>query len=117
MQTAALNESESVTLDGSGNGYVRIRPDGPAETWLPTVVHVSVSSNTSEAQCSIYAGPAQTHQYFVDATFSGSSGDASDRITGKVIGRRQLPYIWAVWSGGDPGAQATAAVTGTKQIP
>jgi hypothetical protein len=34
-----------------------------------------------------------------------------------VISRTQLPYIWAVFTGGDPFATAVLNVTGTKDIP
>jgi hypothetical protein len=117
MPTVPLNESGFVTLDGSGNGTVRIGPDEPAARWSPTVASVSVTTNVLEASAQIYAGPAPTQQYFVDATFTASSGDSTDRITGKVIARTQLPYLFAVFSGGDPGSQATLSVTGTKAIP
>jgi len=117
MRTVPLNESASVTLDGSGNGTARIGPDEPAARWLPTCASVSVSTNVNEAKCLIYAGAAAVQQYFVDGTFSGSSGDSTDKVTGKTIARTQLPYIWAVWTGGDPGSQATISVTGDKVIP
>lgn len=117
MPTVPLNESGSVTLDGSGNGTVRIGPDEPAARWLPTNASVSVTTAVLEASAKIYAGPAAVQQYFVDATFTASSGDASDRITGKVISRTQLPYVFAVFSGGDPGSQATLIITGTKVLP
>ncbi len=68
-----LNETGQVILDGSGNGTVRMRPDGPHEQWLPT-------------------------------------------LAGYVIARTRDPYIFAVWAGGDPGAQATIIVNGTKTI-
>lgn len=112
-----LNESASVKLDGSGNGSVRFSPDEPAMQWKPTLVTVSVATAVNEAVCSIYAGPSAAPQYLVDATFTGSSGNSSDRVTGYVIARTRTPYIWVVWSGGDPGAQATAIVNGTKAKP
>lgn len=117
MRTVPLNESVPVTLDASGNGTARIGPDEPAAIWRPTLVHVDVNTAVSEASATIYAGQAPVQRYFVDATMTASSGDSSDRITGKVISRTQLPYIWAVFTGGDPGAAAVLNVTGTKDIP
>lgn len=117
MPTVPLDESGSVVLDGSGNGTVRIGPDEPAARWLPTNASVSVLTNVNEAAAQIYAGPAAVQQYFVDSTFTASSGDATDRISGKVIARTRLPYVWAVFTGGDPGSQATLIITGTKVIP
>lgn len=117
MPTVSLNEQVSVILDGNGDGTARIAPDEPAAVWYPTVLSVSVATNVNEAQCSTYAGPSTDQQYFVDGTFSGSSGNSTGQISGRVIGRTKLPYIWAVWEGGDPGSQATLVVSGTKAIP
>lgn len=111
-----LNESASVTLDGSGNGTVRMRPLSAAEHWLPTLASVSVSTNSSEAQCRIYAGRAAIQACFVDGTLSGSTGDSTDRISGYDINASQQPYVFAVWTGGDPGAQGTLVLSGTKEI-
>jgi len=43
------------------------------------------------------------------------SWDSTD-LTGYIIGRTQNPYIWAVLSGGEAGAQATMTVSGTKEL-
>jgi hypothetical protein len=117
MPTVDLNESNFVTLDSNGNGFVRLGPDEPAAKWLPSVISVSVSTNVNEADCIIYAGPAAVQAYFVDSTHSGSTGDSTDRIQGKTISRTLLRYVWAVWSGGDPGSQATVNVVGDKVLP
>lgn len=111
-----LYESASVTLDGSGNGSVRLGPVGPRELWQPTTARVSASSNTAEASCKVYAGPAAQQQYYVDGTLSGSTGDSTDAISGYVIGRTQSAFVWAVWAGGDAGANATLIVAGTKSV-
>jgi hypothetical protein len=116
MSRLPLAESQSVTLDGTGAGTVRLAPDEPGVAWYPQTVHVQVSSNVKEATCVIYAGPSATQPYFVDGTFSGSSGDATDKIAARVIARTQTPYVWAVWSGGDAGAQATMIITGEKEM-
>lgn len=111
-----LRESDYVTLDGSGNGTVRMAPDGSHEYWMPESVAVKVSTAVAEAQCSVYIGPKIADEYFVDGTFSGSSGAGSDLVAGHEIGQLADPYIWAVWTGGDPGAQATLRVIGKKEI-
>lgn len=112
----ALNESGQVTLDGSGNGTVKISPDGPHEQWYPASVSVKATTNTNEATCKIYVGSQSVDSNFVDGTFSGSSGDSSDRVAGYIIGKRQSQYIIAVWAGGDAGATATLSVVGTKEL-
>lgn len=116
MQNVPLYESAFTTLDSNGNGSVRLGPDGAAGLWHPEIASVSVSTNNLEADCSIYAGAAPIPQWFVEGTHSGSTGDSTDRVTGKVIARTKLPYIWAAWTGGDPGAQATLNISGTKDI-
>jgi hypothetical protein len=112
-----LTQRGQTVLDGSGNGTVQLSPDGPQEHWYLTLASVKVAQPvTNEAQCRIYAGPSTDDLYFVDGTLSGSTGDSTDRVTGIEISRTQVPYIWAVWSGGDPGQTASLAVNGQKEI-
>ena len=101
-------------LDGSGNGTAKVGPLTAREVWSPANIHVSVSTDIAEATCNIYVGDDTSQRNFRDATFSGSAGDASDKIGSDVIKAGQ--FVWAVWTGGDPGAQAIMRVTGTKQI-
>lgn len=109
-----LRESAVVKLNASGNGTASIGPISARERWSPDNVHVSVSSNTNEASCLIYVGDAAIQQNFRDGTFSGSSGDSTDKINADKVSVGQK--IWAVWSGGDGGATASLSVTGTKQL-
>ena len=114
--TDDLNESASVTLDSSGNGTLKMRPYGGGVTWLPSVVSVKASSHTAEAACRIYIGPSATDRWFVDGTLSGSTGDSTDRVDGRQVDTHGNT-LWAVWSGGDPGAAATMTVSGTETRP
>ena len=116
MPTAPLDESASVTLDGSGNGTLKMVPYSGMLTWLPDVVSVKASTNISEATCRIYRGPDTSDQWFVDGTFSGSTGDATDRIGGREVDTHGNA-LWAVWVGGDAGAVATMRITGTERRP
>lgn len=103
----------TIVLDGSGNGTAKVGPASARETWDAGNTAVSVATNAAEAQCKIYNGPAATPQYFRDGTLSGSTGDA----TGKASGPLKLGnWIWAVWTGGDPGSVATLTVTGSKDL-
>ena len=111
-----LNESASVVLDASGNGTLRMKPYGGSLTWLPTIVSVKASSNLAEAQCRVYVGPDTSDQWFVDGTLSGSTGDSTDRVTGRQVDSHGHA-LWAVWTGGDPGAVATMTVAGTESRP
>lgn len=103
-----------VTLDGSGNGTASVGPLSAREVWTPQNAHVSVSSNVNEATCTIYVGSSPTQQYFRDATFTGSTGDSSDRINADTV--KVGTKVWAVWEDGDAGAQGIIQVTGTKTI-
>jgi hypothetical protein len=116
MGTVPLNEPGSVTLNGSGNGTLRMRPYGGSETWLPGSVSFKASSNALEASCRIYIGPSPTDQYFVDGSLSGSTGDSTGRVAGYKVDSHGN-YLWAVWAGGDAGATATMQVTGTEVTP
>ncbi len=116
MTTSPLNENAYVTLDGSGNGTLKMTPWGGGVTWQPSSVSVKCSSATNEAVCKIYVGPSATDPYFVHGTFSGSTGDSSDRVGSYQIDTHGN-NLWAVWSGGDAGATATMSVSGVYQQP
>ena len=111
-----LNESVTVTLNGSGAGTARLGPLTARETWYPInagVKAVSTIPPTNEAQCVIYVGQTATAENFRDNTFSGSSGDASGKVSGKLP---KNYFVFAVWTGGDAGAKATLSVTGEKEV-
>lgn len=114
--TAPLNENGSVTLDGSGNGTLKMVPWGGSVTWRPASVSVKVATNAAEAACRIYIGPTASDAYFVDGTLSGSTGDSTDRVSGYSIDTHGSA-LWAVWEGGDPGAVATMSVSGKVSTP
>lgn len=110
---ATLNESVSIFLDGSGNGLASIGPLSAREVWHPDTVHVSANQGaTNEATCTITEGDFNNRR-FIDATNSGSFGDSTGKMS-KTI--RMGTKIWAQWSGGDAGKQATLTVTGTKDV-
>lgn len=121
VRKVALNESASSVLDGTGAATVQMRPEGTNEYWYPETAHAKVLTagavNPPEATCRIYVGPSATDPYFVDSTGSGSFGDSTDRVSGHVVGRHQEPYVWGVWTGGEPGATATLNVVGSKVMP
>lgn len=114
MRTVPLSEFASVTLNGAGNGTAKIGPRGSGETWRPSVVSVRVSTATSSPTCRVYAGDSATDQNFVDGTYTGEA-NSTGNVDGQVL--RLGQKIFAVWTGGDAGAQATVTVTGTKEIP
>jgi hypothetical protein len=115
MRTLTLTKTAKVTLDGSGNGTAQIGPASAGEVWYPDVVSVSAATNVAEASCKIFAGPLIAPFTFVDGTLSGSTGDSTGKISGKVI--RPGLVIFAQWAGGDPGAVATMNIYGNRAVP
>jgi hypothetical protein len=114
MARVPLNETAPVILNGSGNGTAKIGPVSAREVWSPQNVHVRTSTNADEATCLIYVGDSAIQANFRDGTFTGSSGDSSDRVSADTV--KVGAHVWAVWSGGDPGATATVNVTGHKEV-
>lgn len=113
-RTIALNVTASCTLDSEGNGTVQIGPNGTNEVWAPATASVNASSNNSEATCKIYAGNYLGQGAFIDGTTWGSTGDSTSNFSAKVYTGQ---FVWAQWTGGDPGATATLVITGNRQVP
>ena len=112
LRTLPLNAKAYVTLDGSGNGTASTGPESSGEVWSGLTAAVRASTNVNEAICSTYAGAAATPGYFAGATTWGSTGDSTTNLPVVKVGGN----VFAVWTGGDPGAQAVLTVTGTKQV-
>jgi len=113
MSIGSLALPVSVTLDGSGNGTASAGPLGAREVWTLTSVACSVSTNIKEATFAIYVGDRVFPGGLRDQSFSGSSGDSTDRITDAI---KSGWKVWGMWRGGDPGATATMSLTGTREI-
>jgi hypothetical protein len=116
--TVQLSQSNVVTLNGAGAGTAKIGPVSQRETWQPAEVAVKTNQApaaiVNEAQCKIYCGPDTSDNNFTDGTLSGSTGDSTSNIAGQTVSCGE--YVFAVWTGGDAGAQGRVNVTGTKQI-
>lgn len=107
-----LNESVSVTLDGSGNGTVRLGPSSQFQTWAVDTVSCTVSSNTKEPVFKFYRGRTADQSNYIDGTFTGSADSTNVSFT-------LFPnmVVTGVFTGGDVGALATMTFVGTTQIP
>ena len=112
MRTLPLTMKAYATLNSEGDGTAYVGPLSPGEVWSGLNVSVRVATNVNEAICSIYAGAAATQGCFADATTWGSTGDSTSNVPAVRVGGN----VFAVWSGGDAGQQATMTVTGTKQV-
>ena len=106
-----FNDQGSVTLDGSGNGTVRLAPVGT--DWYVDRITVKCSSRVLESICRVYQGQIQD-AYFVVGTLSGSTGDTTTSDNLLVTDGTAL---WVVWSGGDVGAIASVNIFGRQAVP
>lgn len=105
-----LDTHGSVTLDGTGYGYVRLAPSG--EKWEVRRVRVECSTTTNEAQCKTYRNQIAS-RYVIDGTYSGSTGDTSDTPIYLEDGQAMI----VEWTGGDAGATATVTISGWRSVP
>lgn len=101
--------TNQVTLDGTGGGSCRILVEGAGIVFAPRLAIVSTSTATKLPECILYRGSAQAPVTVLDNTFTGN-GDSTGKVGGTLYYTGQA--IWAVWSGGDPGAQALLQVYG-----
>jgi hypothetical protein len=113
MGALPLSEAGFVTLNGSGAGTARVGPTAHGVVWKPSRVAIKTSSATLSPVCQLFVGNAATSENFIDGTFTGQQ-NATDAVVGQEL--RLGMYVWAVWTGGDAGAQATVTVTGSKDI-
>lgn len=114
MSTVPLNESAYVTLDATGAGTVRLGPRAHGQTWHPQIASVATSTATKSPTCKLYVGgPTLSSSVLVDGTYTGEQ-NATDAVGGWEL--RLGNYVWAIWSGGDAGAQATLTLAGSQDI-
>lgn len=116
MPSVPLSDFAVITLDGSGNGTVKVGPRAHGVTWQPSTASIKMTGDvpTGVATVLLYAGSSATDDNFVDSTYDVSN-DSTDRVNGQQLVLGQ--YVWAVWSGGTPGATATLTVNGTQEVP
>jgi hypothetical protein len=103
-----LNLEATATLDGSGNGTAQIGPR-IGQRWNVTNAAVFIPNAVKVPQASWYVGGAPIAPNFVDGTFTGNL-DATGRIANFTV--TSGDYVFAVWTGGDPGAVATLSLLG-----
>lgn len=116
MTEVPLSDFVTITLDGSGNGTAQLGPRAHGQVWKPTVASIKMSGATPSglATCFLYAGGAATDGNFIDSTYDVNN-DSTDRVSGQQLELGQ--HVYAVWTGGNPGATATLTLNGTKVIP
>lgn len=105
-----VSPTNTVKLDGSGNGRCAVSP--PAGTkWSLRLATLATTTATKHPQGQLYRGSPSGPLQLVDSTFTGDSASSA-----KVGGALYYPgqWLWAVWTGGDPGATATLQAFGQQ---
>lgn len=98
----------SVTLDANGNGLVTF---GPERTmWIVKRASVRTSTAVNMPTATLYRGTVNPGSIISD-TYSGS-GDTDSNINEEPLYPGQ--FYTCQWIGGDPGALATIAFSGTE---
>lgn len=98
-----LDQVANTVLDANGNGQVTLSPSSSRTVWNVSTIAVSGSSVNSIPSANAYLGSLQ-----LGGTWSGTN-DADN--VGVMVWPGQS--IVVKWSGGDPGAAASAYVYGT----
>jgi len=120
MPRVPLREYAVIRLDVNGAGTAKVGPLTAREVWYPSNVSIKTTfpgvqtAPTNESECNIFVGQTVSPEFFRDTSFQGSTGDASGACSADIV--RAGQYVWAVWSGGDAGVQATLTVTGLKDV-
>lgn len=99
-----LSVDATTVLDASGNGHIELGPTRLGQNWIPTIVAVSTSTANRVPIARVTQGSTD-----LGSTFSGSN-DSNDLVGVTVFPGQRLRITW---TGGDPGAVATASVSGT----
>jgi hypothetical protein len=102
-----LAEPVSTVLDASGNGTVKLRPSNMRTVWTVQSVAVKVTSNTLEPTATLHLGTVTGAD--LGSTYTGSNDTCADLRVDLTPGQG----IVCRWTGGDPGATATATAYGT----
>jgi len=114
MPRVPLRQSALVVLNGSGGGTAKLGPLSAREVWYPDNVSIGVQNFVTECTASLFMGTDTTQSSFRDQSTFAASGDSSGACNADTV--KVGMYIWAVWTGGDAGKQATVTVTGLKDV-
>lgn len=101
------------TFSAAGTAVCVVGPSGVGASWTPAQANAYTSLGQSDpSTVSVFAGPAAIAQYEVVASQLG--GGAQVALGGAILVPGWL--VWAIWSGGTPGATANLYVSGTKTV-
>lgn len=98
-----LDVAQSVRLNASGNGSVRLGPTSTRQTWQVNLAAVHVDTNVLEPIANLYLNSRASS---LGGTYTGSQ----DQTALDVVVRNG--FILCEWTGGDAGALATLNLHG-----
>ena len=105
-----MSPQTTVKLSAAGAGQCALTP--PSGTrWDLRLAAISTTGATRMPQCFLYLGNSSGPLTLVDSTNAGNAASS-----GKVAGAPLYAgtYLWAVWSGADPGAVGTLQLYGNQ---
>lgn len=121
LYPALLTAGATGLLDASGNGLAVVGPSGIGNTWAPSQVAVSTTTNVSTPEAFLYLGPLlplaalaalmNTPQL---TQLGGTANGSNDSIGLVGVQVPQGQALIVQWQGGDPGATAIMTVTGNQ---
>jgi hypothetical protein len=101
----------TVTFPASGTVQAFCGPNVSGESWALDQCFLQTSIGPLDtADCTVYAGPLPISQYAITGSISGGSSQFGLGGVGVAFGW----FVFAVWTGGTPGATAQLRVTGLK---
>lgn len=90
-----------------------VGPPGGGDVWSLDQCYISTSvGQLDPAQCIVYVGPQPVAQYAVTGSLAGGSSQFGLGGINLAFGW----FVWAIWTGGTPGAFGYLRVTGTKTV-
>ncbi len=99
------------TIGAGGTVTLRAGPTGVGTSWELDQAGLSTSTGAADSSTvAVYSGPQAISSFFVAQSYAG--GGSSVGLPGLALVPGE--FVWAVWSGGTPGASATLKVTGQK---
>lgn len=102
-----------VTFKADGTAQALAGPSGGGDSWSLDQCFVSTSvGQLDAATCVVYVGPLPLAQYAVTGSLLGGGSQFG-------LGGLTLAFGWfvyALWTGGTPGAFGLLRVTGTKTV-
>lgn len=109
-----LYDNRNVTLDGNGDGTIIFFPQSARERWLMTFINISCTSDVGSTlvpTMTMYRS-APVPAYRIGGSYNGlGDTNSTDQI---LLSMNELLYM--VWTGGDPGAVATARIEGSRYV-